>query len=420
MPRPTPIPTPQMDEYMRREAETIARIQDAEATVILRQPIEDATLVNTDGVQPIDLYREDPYSDIEDLVHVGGSDRHKTLHRPNGGFMSRYELEQVQANQGHIRNTADDRGKYGEALPQPINPRLPRIAGGASIDAFLDPTNSPETAELRGRANYLQSVVENILRAIPEKKANSISLENELNRHSQEFTCLVSSAEFEKEQSFTLKEGGLKLLEKGLIAGVVPTLDQLGRLQNLFNNQQIDKVMQDKNGNSHPGFTTNPRYLRRGLPGFGPYSSPEDDTVERISQLIEPNTWELTNEDEAYLLRLLNTDELTKYKHAPAPSGQVHFWNREPFNFYLKKESKDFTEKRHGRPSIEEQRQQKMADPTVRADIALSNSIINWWRSSVGKTYVGKSAIEKANLDQTMIKDIKAYIKARIDLSDQI
>ncbi len=138
-PTPTPIPTPAMDEYMQREAETVARIQHAEATAADRMPIQEE-LVNTDGVAPINLYKEDPSSDIEDLVDVGGNDQHKTFHRPNGEFMSRYELEQIQSHQDLIRgDSAEKPEDPTESDSLPIDPKIPRGIGNRAVAYYSGP-----------------------------------------------------------------------------------------------------------------------------------------------------------------------------------------------------------------------------------------------------------------------------------------
>lgn len=138
-PQPTPIPTEAMTEYMQREAETVARIQQAEATVSSRMPIEQ-DLINTDGVAPISLYQEDPYSDIHDLVKVGDNPDRVTLHRPDGSFMSRYELEQIQENQDLIRNNPpkDEQGKAERPI-EPIDPKIPKDIGGMAVAYYSGP-----------------------------------------------------------------------------------------------------------------------------------------------------------------------------------------------------------------------------------------------------------------------------------------
>lgn len=114
---------PPSPEYAQREAETVRRIQIAEATAQQRMPIQEE-LVNTDGIAPIDLYGVDSYSDVQERVGVGDNPDRKTFHRPNGQFMSRYELEQLQAPQGSPG--------AGEVPVQPLpDPRIPRVGGTA-------------------------------------------------------------------------------------------------------------------------------------------------------------------------------------------------------------------------------------------------------------------------------------------------
>ncbi len=121
------------NEDLRREAETVQRIQVAEATVADRMPVSEE-LINTDGERPIDLYRADQYNDIEDLVVVGDNKKHKTFHRPDklegqtsGKFLSRYELEQIQANQDLIRLGRLAIGDPGPSeVPEPAPPEKPK------------------------------------------------------------------------------------------------------------------------------------------------------------------------------------------------------------------------------------------------------------------------------------------------------
>lgn len=285
---------------------------------------------------------------------------------------------------------------------------------------FLSTTPESQTISLE-RANYLQMRIQHTLIGIQNHKANSISLENMLNSHASEFTRIIlSEASEDASEMFKISEGGLRLLQRGLIAGEVPDKDSLERFGKFMEEQNIVNVLNVPGIPPKPEYTTNPRYLKDGEPGFGPYSSQDEDTVASVFALADPKNWKLSPDDRNYLIDVLRTDELEKYQNKPAPTGRKYFWNRDPFkiplNFYIKKEIANAKQIFRSGQTTEEVRQARMSDPRVIADIDNSTTITDWWAQAVGRSYLSNSTIDKTNKDQIMLEDIKKYARARLDL----
>lgn len=392
------------------------------------------------------------YDDVKDIVatykSTGSDDEIDIFYDPNGQEIPQHQMDMIQENQDLIRREVQNPLEEGPELPSPEEePTLEGASRGDVIHAnfggqepdstdvgfppagrgnpqapprqstrmknFLSTTPESDIKNLE-RAEWLQAQVDNIIRGFNDYTANDITLNNVLNSYSKEFTELVSKNPMER---LSLSEGGLKLLQRGLIAGNVPSKDELLRLGQLVDAQDIKNVL-DIQGlgidYADPDYENHPRYIGESR-NYGPYKNPEQDTVACVKALVDPANWELSPDDRSYLTDVLQADKLDKYKHKPGPSGAKYFWNRKPFNFYIKQTIADAKEDRRSGQSVEEARQAAMSDPQALTDIARSDSIVQWWTTSVGQNY--KDAPKsKSRKDQMILDEVHKYAQARLDL----
>jgi hypothetical protein len=307
------------------------------------------------------------------------------------------------------------------------------------IEGFLDEPFSKELSLKVQRANWLQSNIDGVLRDMKSHRANEHSLKRILERYSQEFTELtMGDISRVSNKNFSISEGGLKLLEKGLVAGDCPTENGLKQIQTFMESQRIRRAedIEDIVKGLSPAeirkLKSEPRYFqlkeveesgvkREKLdPAFGPYESPEQDMVARVQALINPDTWLLSPEDKDYLSELLQTTKITKYEAAPTPTGQKYFWNRRPMNVYIRKISKEVKHEVRYDDSSEGARQERMNDPDVQRQISLSTTITDWWNGYLGKTRIGHSAARKAKKDEILLDEAKKYASDRLNLDRQL
>ena len=225
-------------------------------------------------------------------------------------------------------------------------------------------------------------------------------------KESHDFVGLLVSPAVQKQlKNVRLNEAGFDMISFFLTDNEAPSPRTLVGIKNAVDEQEIEPVKPADNS----GKAQTPRYKSAKGMRFGPFESKEQDVVVKVLEILQPEHWQLTDQDRKFWKEVGKTTDLAKPEKEPADFSYRSFvFNIPIVGPRLSKSFHEWYRDVKKKPSLSPKEQEEWDQKIER-----TQKIKEWWINSSDRR---KAKASEVNDDQTILAAARNHARRLLSL----